>query len=188
MNTQFRKLVNKHKNVSDEELQNAFISLHQITYITKYKNFQYRLLHNVIYANDRLYHNKKVSTQKCEFCGSEKQSTMHLLFNCKRISKIWDNVVDFFTNFMGINVKDLTLNEKNILLNTVHIEPLHIVNLLCLVIKQYIFCSKCKNAIPTFMGAVKQMHQIFLIEKYNAISNNEVHKFELRWKMYIEGK
>ena len=37
-----------------DEITNAFVNIKKYCDVTKYRSFQYRLLHNVIFLNDRL--------------------------------------------------------------------------------------------------------------------------------------
>ena len=68
-----------------EEYYNAFKGLYQITHITKYRNFQFRLLLNKIFVNDRLAKWKIKSTTACEYCGN-KQGIIHLMLHCKSVT------------------------------------------------------------------------------------------------------
>ena len=52
--------------------------------------FQYKILNNILYLNDRLFKMNLVESQMCSFCIGEKETVEHLFLNC-RIAK---NTVD----------------------------------------------------------------------------------------------
>ena len=56
----YYRLIFKQNNVSYEEYRTAFTMLHKVSDIPKYKDFQYRLLCNAIFCNNRLYYWGKV--------------------------------------------------------------------------------------------------------------------------------
>ena len=57
-NEMFNK-IKKHWDVDFLQYQKAFKAIYAVTNVTKYRDFQYRLLVNAIYANNRLYYWKK---------------------------------------------------------------------------------------------------------------------------------
>ena len=58
--------------VDVDEINQAFENINGITSITKYRAFQYRLLHNAVLVNDRLIYAGVVNTKICDFCKKEK--------------------------------------------------------------------------------------------------------------------
>ena len=68
----------------------AFMLIHFVTNITKYRDFQYRLLINLIYANDQLFHWGKKDSQRCEYCPEPKQTLLHLLWECPHAQRLWE--------------------------------------------------------------------------------------------------
>ena len=84
--------INKKISVTQEEMRKAFQNIKKLTNITKYRDFQYRLLSNAIFTNDRLYYWKKVDTKKCEFCECEVQTIQHLMWECRVTQIIWKSL------------------------------------------------------------------------------------------------
>ena len=63
-----------------EQMKKTFENVRQVTDITKYRAFQYRLLNNVIFLNDRLVHLALSREDKCCQCMLEKETVQHFLF------------------------------------------------------------------------------------------------------------
>ena len=72
----------KYTTVTIAEYQEAFKSIRKITQVTKCRDFQYRLLANAIFTNNRLYHWKITESNVCEYCNQCKQTPKHLLCTC----------------------------------------------------------------------------------------------------------
>ena len=60
--------------VSKDDVKRAYLNIHKFTNITKYRDFQHRLLSNAIFTNERLFYWKKVLSKGCEFCNCELQT------------------------------------------------------------------------------------------------------------------
>ena len=84
------------EDVSIEECSKAFLNIKKIMHMVKLRDFQYRLLCNAVFANDRLFYWKKVNSQFCDICNqSVKQTTYHMLYDCITVRKIWINMHQF---------------------------------------------------------------------------------------------
>ena len=70
--------------ISKEALSKALGDIYKVTNITKYRNYQYRLLASSLPANDRLFHWGIKSSQSCEWCGFAKQTLFHLFVSMSR--------------------------------------------------------------------------------------------------------
>ena len=175
----------KHVNIDEEEYLKAFRNIQVVTNITKLRDFQYRLLVNDIHTNVRLYHWKIVETQDCELCKLQcKQTVTHLLYNCKIAQGLWNRFEEYVNAEIKLEPGILILYEKNIMLNMVHPKPGHIINLLVLYIKQYIFACKCLGSKPDFHEIMIKIKQLYNTESYNATVSNNSYKHETKWAPY----
>ena len=170
---------------SIEEYTQAFKDLYQVTDITKFRDFQYRILVNAIFTNNRLYHWKIVNTKICEYCQTEIQDVPHLMFECKNIRKIWNQFQRYIKQCMNVKDEhDLTWKKKNIMLNKVHPKANHIINFFTVIIKQLIFANKCLGRKTRFCNVVERIEEIYNMEKYNAMIKQKTYKFNKKWAPY----
>ena len=107
--------------------------------IVKYKDFQYRLLMNAIHANNRLFYWKIVNTKSCDYC--DKKQTEHLFWECEKIQVLWRRLANYIRECMHIAQNEIEFNCKNVFLNKIHENNVHIVNFITLVVKQYMLKS-----------------------------------------------
>ena len=176
------KLNDKYE-VTEQEARKAFVNIVKTTNITKYRDFQYRLLCNAIHANDRLFYWKIVDSQKCEWCGVEKQTTMHMLYECPFIQRIWSDMEQFMENEFEMEEKP-KLGTKEILLNQAIQNPGHLVNFFVLMIKQYLYACKCQSVIPETNEIITKFKKLYVIEKYNATGTQAYNKHVKKWLPY----
>ena len=120
------------------DVSRLFKSIYICTDITKFRDFQFRLLHNKIFCNDILFHWRKVNSNICNFCEVHKQMILHLLYNCSAIRPIWDRL---HTELKKAKIV-FSITEEMVIFNRGHAVSNHIVNFIMLITKQYFY--RCK--------------------------------------------
>ena len=153
----------------------SFQNIYRVTNTTKYRNFQYRLLHNKIFCNNVLFHWHKVNTQACDFCPHLKQDIVHLLCKCPRVEPIWKNIKVVFKYSI------LDWSDTSLIYNLVHPKVAHVINFIVLVVKFAIFRCKCAGEIPNFYVIWSEVKDMYYIEYEIAQRNNQVHKYKKKW-------
>ena len=58
---------------------------------SKIRMFQYKILNNVLYLNQRLSDMNIVGSSLCSHCKKEPETISHLLSNCTFSQKLWSN-------------------------------------------------------------------------------------------------
>ena len=169
-----KKLGNEFCNECRKE---GFKNVYQITYITKLRNFQLRVLHNMIYCNNVLYHWKKVNTQQCDYCTFEKQVMCHLLWKCNKSQSLWKMLKNLGSKYHV----ELELNLANVLYNVIARPNSNIFNFLTLVTKFYIYRCKCQQKQPSYEVLKKEYILYYEMEKYIAMKVNKYAKFKRKW-------
>ena len=155
----------------------CFLNINLVTNITKLRDFQYRLLHNKIFCNDILIHWKKVDSNVCNLCHSEKQTIVHLMWDCRLVRPIWSKIEEIF----GTLDLSCTFELWRIITNLVHENPAHVCNFLVLVVKQLIYRMKCQNKPLLFEVVRNEIYLVHKIEEYNAKRKNLIRKHNKKW-------
>ena len=186
-NSQILKLhvkINKLMSVSCTivEYQKAFRAIHQVTNITKYRDFQYRLLVNAIHTNTKLYHWRIVDSQYCEWCINTQQTVKHLFFDCPRVQNFYQQIECFI--LMLDSCLNLTVNYKNVVLGNVHPQAKHVVNFLFLTAKQYIYSCKCCNKPLIYQQWLAKVKEICALERYIAKTQNKLSYHSKKWAIF----
>ena len=69
-----------------------FTNLYKLRDSVKLIDFQYRLLFGKIFVNDTLFHWKIILSNICDICHAEKQTIIHLMYQCQMICIIYGKV------------------------------------------------------------------------------------------------
>ena len=183
-NIEYDKMSRKIELEKNEYVQ-AFKNIYKVTNVTKYRDFQYRLLVDAIHTNDRLYYWKKVTSQQCEICGMAKQTIKHLLWECHCIQKIWTQTKAYIDSWLDPEQQRvLEYNDITIFLNLVHPKAGHISNFIVLIVKQYIYAQKCLGQPIKFLDIVYKIENMYQIERYNASKTGKQKKHNEKWSSY----
>ena len=63
--------------------------LRRMTIDTNLRIFQYKILNNVLYLNEKLFKFKIVSSLLCSFRNSEDDTLIHLFYSCNQTKSLW---------------------------------------------------------------------------------------------------
>ena len=63
-----------------------------VTMDSSLHSFQYKILNNILYLNERLYKFNIVDSLLCSFCGAYNESIKHLFCTCMVTQRLWDQL------------------------------------------------------------------------------------------------
>ena len=121
-----------HIEMTNDEFCKNFQNIYSATNCTKYRDFQYRLLMNIIVTNTKLKLWKIKDGDLCSFCYSKPEKVIHLFWECEHIKKLWEEVKELINELIPENV-NLEFTVENVIFNKVHNSSFHIVNFIILV-------------------------------------------------------
>ena len=82
----------------------------------------------------------------------------------------------------------LTLTVENVILNRL-VEPRsHGINFICLLVKQFIYSSRCLGNELIFAKLKAHVNKVQNIEKYIALKHNRIEKHLLKWSCSNEAE
>ena len=170
-------------NLDEDFFKRVCVNINKCTKIVKYRSFQYRLLNNIIYLNDRLKYFGIAENENCSWCKVKKETVIHAFYECDVITsfrnKIFENLKDQIDN-------EASINEENVIFNKIHPKPEWFENLLILLIKQHEFMKKCLNKNLDIRAVVTELEFIHKIEYKNAIISGKYEYYNSRWPDVIE--
>ena len=165
--------------LTQKEVKKHFANIQQVTNITKYRSFQYRILHRAIVTNIQLHKWNLSDTVNCTKCGRERETLSHLFVQCDKLAEFWIGVEQFMLNY---GQEPIVFTVETVLWNKV-IPRLagHIKNLICLVAKQFIYRQRCMQKELNVKEFENHMISIQLAEKYYATKNDKLDKYWRKW-------
>ena len=94
----------------DIEWKDIFTLYRNATLDVKLRNFQYKYLFRITPRNKRLFKQKIVNSNLCEFCNMYIECLKHLFWECNHTQIFWNNLLQFLK---GCNI-NINLNFKTI--------------------------------------------------------------------------
>jgi len=174
-----RKLKDKYPEVI-EDWKKIYSLPFTVTLETKIREFQYKLLNDIIFTNERLFRFKMIESPMCTFCLKEVESLEHLLFYCDTTKDFWRAFSSWLSNQ---NVSLDTLTFENILFGVFNNnEDFIILNHLILLGKFFIYKCKLNKIKPTLTIFLAKTKTVYYIEKKIATKNNQLYKHYKKWE------
>ena len=161
--------------IEPERMRTTLVNIYTYTMSTKLRDFQYRLLLNAIVTSKDLYRWRIKDNNQCYFCEVQTETITHLLFNCERVRALWVMIQDWIEN--NVTLSDtLDVNLFNIIINEIHPTPSHLVNMFCLITKQYIYRMPCNRGNLSTRQLIREIYAIHSYEWYFAKSKGKLKK------------
>ena len=130
--------------------------------------FQYKILNNILYLNDRLFKMNLVESEMCSFCKGEKETVEHLFLNCRIAKTLWTNICNLCKETMSFPV----LSFKNIICGFTESSEQNICqNFVLLLFKKFLYQQRSRQSGANFKSFSNSIHTIYRIEYKIAAAN-----------------
>ena len=156
----------------------AHLNVYKLTNITKYRDFQYRLLQRGLVTNIQLCRWGIKPSELCSFCGQERETIEHLMCGCELVKDFWNEIGRYIKDTYNVQIQ---LSMKNVILNSIAPKKYKVVNFLCLVTKQYIYRCRCQQKNLHMSLWRNHVKQVECIEKYIAVKNDKLGIHNRKW-------
>ena len=147
---------------------------------TNLRIFQYKILNNVLYLNEKLFRFNNILCPLCSFCQSENETPIHFFHGCSKTNLLWYKLQKL------LKAKtDLTVNTpQSAIFGFQSYENISdIVNHLLLIFKYYLFNSR-KHKRLSLEVLKKVIVKIYNIEKQICLNDfKKTKKFRKKWEI-----
>ena len=155
----------------------AFCNITKNAKATKYRDFQYCLLLCKLVTNQDLAMWGVQDSAICTFCETEVETIVHILYECEKLRPLIEIVHEMCIN----NNLTVNISLENFLLNCMHDNAYHIVNLITLIIKQYIYRNRCAKTRITRIACEREITMVQKLEYFNATRTGKLLKHVKKW-------
>ena len=116
----------------------------------------------------------------CYQCQNYEESVIHLFYDCVCAQDLWEN----FKLYIHDQYPDeiVNINAKNVIFNRVVERINSVINLLCLLLKQYMYKQKCLKKCYSWVEVKNLYKYTKNVEKYIAIKNNRLCTHYCKWR------
>ena len=174
-----KTLQRKFPNVEVNKWKKIYMLHRKVTKHTYSRNFQYKILNNILYLNNRLALFGKSPTTKCSFCNSFEETADHLFVECSHSKSLWQGLINNFSQFLTFP----TLNSQSAHLGYLDekIPNFLLLNHILLIFKIYVYnCRDAKQLSLT--GLLARIEKIFNLEMKTQEYNRSDTQYEIKWR------
>ena len=152
-----------------------------ITKSTKLQYFQYKLNNCVLTTYVQISKWNKEQSPNCTFCNKEQETYLHLFYKCAIVNKIWKCLQKWLYYYCYV---ELNLDPYEIMFNKYKDSFPGMVNTIILIMKHYIFRSKCLKEKLEFVKLITYISEIKSLEYMAAKGCKKLLKCYEKWLMY----
>jgi len=177
------------EDISKTEWENIMCIPWQSTVETKLRSFQYNIISRTLITNKKLYQWKLVDSDLCQFCKVKEETIEHLMYGCDKVAKLWQAIFAKLEQYM--NVFHVVSNPRAVICGTNNTNNYKLVNHILLIVKKYIYNSRCMNNVLSINGAILMIKKCYVIEYQLACQSNNPGlwgKFTDKWKPLMENE
>ena len=169
------------KDIAYSQFLETFQEIKELTNITKYRSFQYKLLQRAVITNLHLKKWNVLDSSMCTFCGKEEETYLHLFVWCEEVKQLWLNVESFMDE---LSQEPIVFQEDTVLWSHLVAQPVgHLKNFISLVTKHYIYKQRCLKEKLNFEQLKHLIFSLEGIKKYYAIKGNKLNKHQIKWNI-----
>ena len=163
---------------TDEEIRDIFVRPRRSTILNKHREFQYKLIHGVIYTKEQLFKYGFVGNNLCSFCQQELETYEHVFLNCKKVKDIWTILITYYDLK---EIRNMAWEDIFVGLSGVSIR-IKFVNSLIIMLKYIIFKSRSTGTLPSFNKIQKTFSEYINTEKELATKRGKLGEHLLKWE------
>ena len=153
----------------------------KVTIDCKLREFQFKILHNILYTNARLskMNIPTVDNALCSFCKNKEETLLHILHDCQHVQLFWEAFFMLWGQKLKLRVRPKIWQ---IILGDPKLSS--IVNFLLLIGKRYIYICRCKKTLPKFTAYKRFVNSIQKTEYHIALRKDKIFAHNKKWRIY----
>ena len=168
--------------LEDQTWKHLFSEFRKIVKPAKLQYMQYKILTRSLTTNVKRNKWNPLISQKCAFCHHRDVTIEHLLWDCEIITTFREKL---YRILKYLNNKDINITKQSFMLNNYEGDHKNIVNLFSIVLKQYIYATKCKEEKLSCQAFMSKLSEWYQIERLSINEDFSIKKYVLFKKKWI---
>ncbi len=162
-------------NLSEQDWMHIYHKIWDGMYDQKVKEFQFKVVHNIVATNKLLKKMGLVGSEDCNFCQEETGTLFHLLIECPHVQQFWEAMEGW------LNSKNYGVNllPKNLIFG---LDTDEAVNHIFMLAKYFIFKCHMEQTLPRFHVFMLRLKSHIRIEHEIYKIKGQITKFTEKWK------
>ena len=150
----------------------------------KLKWFQLRICFRILVTNNVLKKMGITDSEKCSFCGVERDSIDHYLWDCTQVHCFWTDLEHVMKERCGHCV-GLTFSKELILFGIADkCTTDEVFETIILCAKFFVYKCRFNKVKPNVEAFLKELQYRYNMEKYTHILNMQYYEFQRKWMTY----
>lgn len=164
--------------IEPKYLSYCFRKINHITYCTKLRFFQYRMLGKTLTTNVKVSKWNEEVSDRCTFCKEKPETLYHLFIDCPCTKKLWKALTKWLGYFHDIKI---ILSKELIILCDSRIRNAKLINFVLMVTKYYIYKTRSLGGKIKFIDLMVDINKFKQIELLIAKRNDELYRYARKW-------
>ena len=166
-------------NLNNLDWTKIFILPSLTTYNTYLRSFQYKILHNILFLNKKLYLFGKTESPLCSYCNTIDETPIHLFCECNSTKYLWLQLNRHFHS--GLTFPVLTPQTAILGLFNDSVSNMCLINNILLLFKLYIYKSRNKHRL-NINDLLPNILKIKKLKKVTAFGNRKkIAAYNKKW-------
>ena len=166
-------------NIEESKWEKIRERVFSVSVLTKLREFQFRLISCRLVTNVKRAKWQKDVSEKCYYCDQESETVLHIMYDCKIIQSIWQKTWKWVSYMVD---KKIQLLRYETIFNECMGQYKDTVNIICLIVKQFIYAQKCLKEDISIMKVLTKIQDYRKIEKMCTIKSNKMRHYYKKWK------
>ena len=180
----FRRLHRSYRLVLPFDCKKIYSLPFTVTSETKIREFQYKVLNNIVFTNEKIFRLKMTDSPLCAFCKREVKSFEHLFFFCDVTKTFCGEALCSWLGECRVEFQPFTI--MDIFFGVFKTEDDFILlNHLILTAKFYIYKCKLNIVNPSLRVYKAKIRDVYQVEKTIATKQNQLTRHFQKWKKLL---
>ena len=171
--------------LTDIDWSNVYMLPRQVTIESSLRSFQYKILNNVLYLNEKLFKFKIIESPLCSLCKKENESVLHLFCTCTVTRNLFEHLRLWLA---GISLlENINLEPQAIILGIwdTNNDDFALINHILLLFKRYIYLKRAERLGPNINGMKSFIKSIETIECRIASAKGKLSSHYKKWEKLL---
>ena len=171
--------------LTDIDWSNVYMLPRQVTIESSLRSFQYKILNNVLYLNEKLFKFKIIESPLCSLCKKENESVLHLFCTCTVTRNLFEHLRLWLA---GISLlENINLEPQAIILGIwdTNNDDFALINHILLLFKRYIYLKRAERLGPNINGMKSFIKSIETIECRIASAKDKLSSHYKKWEKLL---
>ena len=165
---------------NDIDWATVYLLPQKTTIESRMRIFQYKILNNILYLNNRLYKFGYVESPLCSLCNSETETMIHLFCRCSKTLQLWSSLSNWCKECLTMP----TLEPSTAILGfwNINDKESKLINHILILFKYFIYANRNIKHAANFYALKLFISSVHNIERKIAFNKRSLEQHFSKWQ------